>query len=149
MHLESTFEEALASFQSFLMQEGYPGNVFWIFRDDIWKRAPDDVLIQYPPPAKNEILARKVFDEGCARGLVSIDAVARTAGGIATTVWFPKFDNEEVQGWERGMKLAIIQPFPCAKIITPVRWRLYKFLPRFRQYQRFEGATGTRRWAAA
>ena len=62
---------------------------------------------KYPSSRQNISLAEKVFGEGREKGLVEIHAVAVAAGQIAATVWFPKYAHEEVQGWNRGMKLSI------------------------------------------
>jgi hypothetical protein len=80
---------------------------------------------------------------------VDIHAVAVAAGQVAATVWFPKYAHEEVQGWNRGMKLSISQPLPRAKTIGALRWSLLGFLPRFRQYQKSDIFIGSIGWAAA
>lgn len=97
----------------------------------------------------NTGLARKVFSEGRERGLVEIAAIATAARKVAATVWFPKYEAEEVQGWSRGMKLTICQPLPEARIVGVVRWQLLNLLPSFRRYQRMAFFIGTRKWAAA
>src|ERR1700730_5406636 len=116
----STFENAVVSFERFLEENGHPTNVFWVFRDDVWKR-PNDVLINYHSASKNLVLAKKVFDGGREKGLVEVHAVATVGDKVAATVWFPKFADEQVQGWDCGMKLSISQPLPRATIVTP--WR--------------------------
>lgn len=68
---------------------------------------------------------------------------------VAATIWFPKFENEQVQGWDGGMKLTISEPLPRATIVNPFRWWFFRFVPRFRHYQNFEDRVGTKRWAAA
>jgi hypothetical protein len=144
-----SFEEALEQFRTFLREGGHPDKVFWVFREDIWQRSPEEVLIRYPPISKNEILARKVFGEGRARGLVEIKAMASIESEIAATVWFPKYSEEKVQGWNRGMKLAISDPLVEARAVSKYLWMSLKFLPRFRHYQRAAIFIGKRDWAAA
>jgi len=149
MRLEQTFEEAVASFQNILKDNNHPTDVFWVFRDDLWKRSLTEALVRFPPPSGNLLLAQKVFSEGCARGLIDIHAVATTGSKTAATIWFPKFEDEQVQGWDCGMKLSITQPLPNATIVSPLRWWFFRFAPRFRHYQRFEWTIGTKQWAAA
>jgi hypothetical protein len=36
---------------------------------------------------------------------------------VAATVWFSKYPDEEVQGWNLGMKLAILQTLPAARLM--------------------------------
>lgn len=110
-----SFDEALDRFRSFLRDCGHADKVFWVFREDVWQTSPEQVWVRYPPISKNESLARKVFGEGCGRGLIEIKAVALIEGEIAATVWFPKSAEEEVQGWDRGLKLAISDPLPEAR----------------------------------
>ena len=145
----TTFEEAVASLRRFLNENGHPADLFWVFRDDVWKRSPTDVLLKYPVPRENTLLAQKVFDEGRERGLVDVRAVANAAGKVAVTVWFPKFPEEEVQGWNRGMVISIAKPLPRAKTIGTLQWWLFSCLPRFRHYQKADMFIGTKTWAAA
>jgi hypothetical protein len=55
----STFEEAVASLRRFLNENGHPTDLFWVFRDDVWKRSPTDVLLKYAVPRGNTVLAQK------------------------------------------------------------------------------------------
>ncbi|MEP7272065.1 MAG: hypothetical protein ABI882_11220 [Acidobacteriota bacterium] len=143
------FADAVRQFRQFLIDDGHSANVFWIFRDDVWKLSPTDVRVRYPSPAKNIALAQKVFAEGRERGLVEIQALATAGEEVAATVWFPKYPEEEVQGWNQGMKLSIAKPLPHAKKIQALRWSLLRLLPRFRRYQKVEFGIGTKSWAAA
>ncbi len=143
------FREALTEFHRFLRENGHPTDLFWVFRDDIWKLSPTKVWIKYPPSRQNINLAEKVFAEGREKGLVDVHAVAVAAGQIAATVWFPKYAHEEVQGWNRGMRLSISHSLPHAKTVGALRWSLLKFVPRFRQYQTADIFIGTKAWAAA
>jgi hypothetical protein len=79
----STFEDAVASLRRFLDENGHPTDLFWVCRDDVWKRSPTDVLLKYPVTRENTLLAQKVFDEGRERGLVDVHAVATVAGKVA------------------------------------------------------------------
>ncbi|HKZ78862.1 MAG TPA: hypothetical protein VJ124_11210 [Pyrinomonadaceae bacterium] len=85
------FADALAQFRRFLFENGHPADVFWVFRDDVWKRSPTHVLVRYPPDTQNLALAQKVFAEGCERGVVEVPAIATTGEKVAATVWFPRY----------------------------------------------------------
>ena len=145
----SDFAEALGQFQRFLAEDNHPTDVFWVFRDDVWKRSATDLRLKYPVDKDNISLAQKVFAEGRERGLVNMHALAIAEDKVAATVWFPKYPNEEVQGWNRGMKLSISQPLPHATISSPLVWSVVRFLPRFRYYQKAEFVIGTKTWAAS
>src|SRR5882672_5777244 len=137
------FADALAQFRRFLAENGHPIDVLWVFRDDVWKRSPTEILVKYPVDKDNLTLAQKVFAEGRERGLVDMHAVAITRDKVAATVWFPKYPDEEVQGWNRGMKLSISQPLLRAKTFGTLCWSLFRLLPRFRHYQKAEFVIGT------
>jgi hypothetical protein len=81
--------------------------------------------------------------------LVEISAVAAVEDYMAATIWFPKLPDEEVQGWNRGMKLTICQPLSNARAVATLWWHLLMLLPRFRRYQKTKSFIGTRAWAAS
>jgi hypothetical protein len=143
------FAEAQTEFRRFLRENGHPSDLFWVFRDDIWKLSPTEIWVKYPSSRQNIRLAEKVFAEGREKGLVEIHAVAVAAGQIAATVWFPRYEHQEVQGWNQGMKLSISQPLLRARLLGALRWSLLRFLPRFRKYQKADVFIGTIEWAAA
>jgi hypothetical protein len=105
--------------------------------------------IKYPPAAENIGLAKKAFSERQERGLVEIRGIATAAQKVAATVWFPKYDNEQIQGWSEGMKLSISKPLPDAKLVGRLRWRHLKLDPGFKRYQKMESCIGTKDWAAS
>ncbi len=51
------FQVATSDFRRFLIVKGHVGELVWVFRDDLWFRGPDHVLMRYPPPAGNEAFA--------------------------------------------------------------------------------------------
>ena len=143
------FENALESFRRFLVEQGHPTNVFWVFREDIWKRSPTSVALRFPSQRKSIGLIKKVFEEGRKKGVVDIHAIATVGDKVAATVWFPKFKEEEIQGWDSGMKLSIASPLPSAEVVGQLRWMWFGLQPQFRNYQRVEPWVGTKAWAAA
>jgi len=149
MHDIPEFEDAVASFRHFLAEQGHPSTIFWVFREDIWRRSPIDVVLRFPSQIRNLALAKKVFAEGREKGLVDIHAIASVDDKVAATVWFPKFTDEEIQGWNSVMKLSIADPLPSAKSVGRLRWLCFRLQPKFRHYQRCESGVGTKAWAAA
>jgi len=143
------FEEAMVQFRKFLRECSHGDNLFWVFREEVWQRSPDEMWVRYPPRLENEELARKVFYEGRARGLVELIALASIDDTIAASVWYPKSAGEEVQGGNRGMKLAISSPLLRAKPVSKILWRSLPLFPKFRHYQSAAIFIGTRDWAAA
>ena len=143
------FEDAVALFRQFLEEQGCPSQIFWVFREDIWQRSSSDVVLRFPSQRRNLALARKVFDEGRRKGLVEVRAIATVDEKVAATVWFPKFTDEEIQGWKHGMKLSRADPLPAAKSVGGIRWLSVRLQPKFRHYQRCGLWVGTKAWAAA
>jgi hypothetical protein len=141
------FSEAVREFQSFLAREGVATRLVWAFRDDLWQLGQTRVLVRWPEPDQTCRLMEKVFAEGRAKDLVEIVALAQTTDWIVATVWYPKYESDEVQGWSQNMKLAIRQPLPKATRVTPLLWSAFVLLPGFRRYQRTAFGVGTREWA--
>jgi hypothetical protein len=143
------FEVALSSFREFLRENGHPMEIVWIFRDDVWKRSKSEVFLRVPSQERNSVLAQKVFNEGRRKGLVDVSVIAITDERVAATVWFPRTENDEIQGWNGGMKLTISEPLMHAKTFSSLRWWWFSFHGGFRHYQTHEISIGTRKWAAA
>jgi hypothetical protein len=143
------FVEAAARFQRFLRSEGFPTPVVWAFRDDVWQLGLSRVFVRWPAPHSNLDLVEKVVAEGQAKGLVEIAAIAYATSWTLATVWYPRYDLEEIQGWSEGLKLSIKKPLPVAVRIPRVLWPLLGWLPGFRRYQKTALCIGTREWAAA
>ncbi|MCQ4166006.1 hypothetical protein [Tahibacter harae] len=143
------FDTAVDSLRGFLRRQGHSAAIFRVFRDDVWLRCGRPAWLRLPVATDNEVLARQVYAEGCARGLVRIDAVVECDYGTGATVWFPRTPEEEIQGWDSGLKLSIAFPLPRARIAGPLFWRLLQWHPGLRRFQRHrQGAPGSRRWAA-
>jgi len=143
------WNEAIKRFQSFLESEGCSSNSHWVFRDDICKRKPEELLVRWPLSDSNIGLVEKVFNEGKMKGLVAIDAIGKFANGTIATVWFPKLPGEEVQGWNQNVKLTISIPMPEASLLSSLFWKVLTFSPGYRRYQRYAEFIGTSDWAKA
>jgi hypothetical protein len=149
MNAIPNFEDALKSYGRFLGEHGHPTEIVWVFREDIWKRSLTSVALRFPSQTKNLVLAKKVFEEGREKGLVEIKAIASLGDKVAATVWFPRFKEEAIQGWDCGMKLVIASPLPSGEIVGHLKWLSFRLSPKFRHYQRFDVWVGTKAWAAA
>jgi hypothetical protein len=143
------FDDAVVEFERFLAAQGHSGVVSWVFREDVWRRSPSRIVVRRPPRSGSHDLARKVYAEGRAKGLVSVDALARVNSGVIATVWYPRLTGEEVQGWSRGLRLSISEPLPTASEFPGLAWRMLGLFPAYRRYQAHECFVGTRNWAAA
>ena len=80
---------------------------------------------------------------------MEVAAVASSDHLTAATVWFPRTAAAEVQGWDRGMKLSLIQPLPIADPITFwFTWKMVQCSSVYRRYQGRRAFVGTRAWAS-
>jgi hypothetical protein len=143
------YEDATAEFCSFLAGRGHPTAVAWLFRDDIWLRSRERLLVRWPLPSETASLAKKVYEEGRERGIVGLQAIGQTRQVVFATVWYPKFPEDEVQGWSRNLKLSIAEPLAEVRRVPRVFWGIVRWTPSYRRYQRWESLVGTRKWAAA
>ncbi len=144
------FEKAVTDFRDFLRKEGRSDKLLWVFCDDTWFKAIDDRVIRFPLPAENEQLIRKVYAEAKAKGLASINALATFRDKTVATIWFPKFEHEEVEEWNIGLKLSIRNPLPEATSVRPLLWSLLTKLPGFRRsFRENDWLIGSREWARA
>jgi hypothetical protein len=140
------WDDAIDQFTNLLRSCGHPMEIEWVFRGDVWQRSVKEMLVCRPVPQGNTALCRRVFESGRDKGLVNLLAIGGDEATVLCTVWYPKLPNEEVQGWDSGMKLSIANPLARAKRISQVLWPVFRVLPRFRRYQRFEGFVPTRAW---
>lgn len=68
VHTLPGFDHALTSWQNFLREQGYVGNVLWIFRDDItWHDGR--FFLRLPLPEMNQSLVSQIYERGCENGL--------------------------------------------------------------------------------
>ena len=141
------FSEAVREFQSLLRREGMTTRLIWVFRDDLYQSHSGRVFVRWPESTQTHQLVEKVFADGRAKGLVELVALGDAADWIAATVWYPKYESEDVQGWSQNMKLAIRQPLPRATRVPPTLWSALAWSPSVRRYQRTAFGVGTREWA--
>jgi hypothetical protein len=143
------FQVAVDRLRQFLRESGHGDDIFWLFRDDLYLKRLDRAIVRFPPPPENEPLARKVYEEGKARGLVDVHALVTDGSKVGVTVWFPKFPEDQVQGWDRNLKVSIRQPLARLVAVRGFLWKILTWLPPYRAFQKTYGFVGTRKWAAA
>jgi hypothetical protein len=132
-----------------LATHGAPEGITWVFRDDVLSISPERLFILRPVSEDSARLAEKVFGEGAARGRVEIVAIGTHGAHTLVFVWYPKFPEEEVQGWEVGMKLAIRTPLPRATAFPRSLAWVVRLTPAYRRFNQFGSFIGDRAWARA
>lgn len=66
---ETSFEHAAAFMRKFLVDQDRPGNIYWVFAEDVLCTGPREYLVRIPLPVENRKKAKKCFDLGKERGL--------------------------------------------------------------------------------
>jgi hypothetical protein len=143
------FTEAVLQMRRHLAAHNAPEAITWVFRDDVLSTSPERLFVLRPVSEDNPRLTEKVFGEGAAGGLVEIVAIATHAAHTLASVWYPKFPEEEVQGWAVGMKLVIRTPLPRATAIPSSLAWVVRLTPAYRRFNPFGGFIGDRAWARA
>jgi hypothetical protein len=141
------FDDAVRQFKAFLVQQNLSPSLVWVFREDFWQQSPSRAVMRWLPPEQNGRLAKKVYSEGRAKGLVEIVALAPSGEQTNATRWYTKFLGDENQWWAQGLKFTISEPRPVATRIPRIAWVFAWWFPRFRNYQRRACFIGTRSWA--
>jgi hypothetical protein len=63
------WDEALDQFKDFLRSRSQPIEIEWVFREDIWRRNAQKILVRYPVDKNNIDLCRHVFEGGRKKDL--------------------------------------------------------------------------------
>ena len=131
------FLSAKTQLSEFLRGEGKADRIAWVFKDDLFLADPETAFIRYPLPADTEPLAGKVFNEGRQKGLVELSAIAGNADETFVSIWYPRAGDEEVDGWEEGVKMSISEPLARSVLVTSrMEWWFWRKLPPYRRYQK-------------
>lgn len=132
-----SFAEAVESLQDLLRAERQPDEIVWAFREDLYSVGPSQHRVAWPLPPENVVYAHSLFDVGRAREIVELQALFSVGNYTVTNVLAPLPD--EIQGWARGLKLAVCQPFvPATAIIGGLRWWTHRVRPAYFRFQRYQ-----------
>jgi hypothetical protein len=134
------FGEAKASLERFLGEQGWPGRVVWVFREDvidlwgkIWvQRSEGD-------DAERERLAANLYEVGRARGPgVLMSACVRFPDAMGCYVWYPADDNAARYAlMPRGLKLSVLdRPFAGVEVRSRRWWACLRWWNDDRTYVR-------------
>jgi hypothetical protein len=122
------FGEAKASLERFLGEQGWPGRVVWVFREDVmsykrkvwvWRREGGD--------GEAERLTEELYEAGRAKGLgVLLSATIRFADAMGCHVWVPGTElAAQYAMMPRGLKLAVLtEPLEGMVVRSRIRWWL-------------------------
>jgi hypothetical protein len=143
------FDDAVHDLEKLLLELQHPTSINWIFRDDLWCPRMERMLIRWPVREGATELATMVYEQGRRRGLAEVRAIAKSDEKVFATVWFPKFPEEEVQGWNRNLKVSVSSPLIEAALISKFSWSVLSLAPGFKRFQASYPFVGSRKWANA
>jgi hypothetical protein len=132
-----SFAEAVEGLQRLLRAEGQPGEIVWAFREDLYSISPSQHQVAWPLPPENAVHARNLFDVGRACEIVELQALFSVGSCTVANVLAPMSD--EIQGWARGLKLAVRQPFvPATAVTGGLRRWTHRVRPAYFRFQRYQ-----------
>ena len=123
------FEEAVAQYQDFLVQNGYPRDLTWIEPDDVLLSGKRSFYVRMPIGTKQMDAARDLFEQGTTTGMGvlfhTVCATNRTTFGGA---WMPRSRDEAQRAlMPKGLKLsADTERTPAVEVRNLLLWMLLK-----------------------
>ncbi len=136
MKTKLNFQEACEAFKNFLSQEGRPHQLLWLFREDVltYQRK---ILLRWPLPQSNEILAAQLYEIGREKGLgINLEAFCWVGKYCCCYVLIP-----EDQSAAEGLMMTELKfNFPqdarqVIRISFPVMWNwLKRIVPKSKEF---------------
>jgi len=102
------FDQAVARYQDFLASLRLPGEIQWIFREDISVKYWGRTWVRVPIPAINLVCARQLYDVGRQRDIgVLLNLFCILNQTACCYVWIPNNEEEANRMLLRGLKLSV------------------------------------------
>jgi len=133
------FFDAVKNFKFLLKSLSYPSSICWVFRDDIYEKRINETIVHIPIPENRVELIEKAYNNGRKKGMVKMQGLCSIGPTTVSTVWYPKTEEDRIQGFEYGINVSVRNPFCPAKTVEDKYWWLLKtFSPAYKQYHRFD-----------
>ena len=135
-----TFENALRKFKDFLFRENKPGDILWVFREDVttYKRR---MWVKFPFPQDRSTLARQLYKIGVKRGFgINMNMVGQLENYSFCYIWLPVDEIEMEYAMMNGnLKLTAFQDELDVIIVkSKLKWRCLKWLNSLRGFNFLE-----------
>jgi hypothetical protein len=133
----STFEEAVASFESLLRENGYVANLIWAEPRDLILSGRRRIYVRLPVSATNLDCVRERFTSGMSTGRgITFGTICKLQHATCCYAWTPATETErETHLMSSGLKLSVgvdQSRFTGSTIKSWSRWQLLKI--RYRRY---------------
>ena len=116
------FSEAVDQFKEFLAAQECPTSIQWAFRENVYFKSQKSMFVAAPLPSSNADTAARAYFAGVSQEQIAVRAIARSTDSVVATVWYPISEQQRPQGWEKGLRFAIVDPLPVASEV-PIGWR--------------------------
>jgi|HubBroStandDraft_1064217.scaffolds.fasta_scaffold69675_2 hypothetical protein len=103
-----SFDESLAKYKQFLVENGYSSDVVWVIPDDVLVSSGPVIYVRMPVSGSNEESVRRLFDLGMSQKKgVLFDTLCDGDGVTFSYAWVPR-DNADAQEslMPKGLKLS-------------------------------------------
>jgi len=125
----ASFSDVMVNFRRFLTEQDRPGNVLWIFREDItWHDGT--FFLKFPLPETNESLVAKLYEHGCEKGLgLMLDVFCMVAGELCCYIWIPKDARDAELAMVAGLKFSVpSSPRIATAVFDEREWKKHQQL---------------------
>lgn len=130
------FSDAVDQFKEFLAAQERPTNIQWAFRENVYFKSQQSILVAAPLPNSNAETATRAYIAGVSQEQIAVRAIASFTDSVVATVWYPISEQQRPQGWEQGLRFAIVDPLPVAsEVPNGWRWTLRTMTASFRRFQ--------------
>jgi len=101
----------------------------WVFREDItWYKMR--FFVKLPLPAENEIMAARLYERACIKGLgVSMEVFCQIESDPYCYIWLPEDSRQAELALVSGLKLSVpTKVITAQRVFNPLLWWALKKL---------------------
>jgi hypothetical protein len=125
---KANFEAAVKEFREFLEKGGLPGNIVWVWPEDVLATGKRFVYVRVPVPEGNAVRAREMHEAVMAADCgLRLDTLCEVDGVTCCYLWgWPKDHEEQPQSWPfHGLMMSVKKGssrIPGKPVRNGLRW---------------------------
>jgi hypothetical protein len=105
--MTESFESTLDAFRRFIVGQGFPERMAWVFREDVTSKGRR-IAVRWPVPTVNESAVRGRYDAGVRRGLgLRLEVLCLLDDVSCCVVWVPENDLAASYAMLSELKFAV------------------------------------------